>query len=100
MSRAAACLGHAALCRVAAEAALVHMRDLQPHQPGAQGDVLVGKAVQDGAVPANVARHGAGQAVHLHVRAQLGRMRTRAGQDDKAGELCASTAEDLVQCVA
>lgn len=39
-------LSRAALSRVAAEAALVHVRDLQPQQPGPQGDILVGKPVQ------------------------------------------------------
>ena len=42
----AAYLSCAALGRVAAEAALVHVSDLQPQQPGPQGDILVGKPVQ------------------------------------------------------
>ena len=90
------CLGHAALGGVAAEAALVHMRDLQAHQPGTQGDVLVGKAVQDGAIAADVARHRARQAIHLRARAQLSCTRAHARQDAQARERCGLTAKDLL----
>ena len=55
----------AALGGVAAQAALVHVRHLQADQPRAQRHILVRKAVQDGPVAPDVARHGARQAVDL-----------------------------------
>ena len=58
-------LGITLIGAVTAQPPLVNMCDLKAHQPGTQGDILIGKAVQDGAVAANVLGHRARQTIDL-----------------------------------
>ena len=44
---------------LAAHVPFVHVLDVQPHDPGPNGDVLVGEPVQDGPMVVDVLRHRA-----------------------------------------
>ena len=58
-------LGIALVSAIAAQSPFIDVCDLEAHQPGTQSDILVGKAVQDGAIAANILGHRARQTIDL-----------------------------------